>query len=131
MLLVTPTTLSMTWSPPPISSRNGVISHYLVRVTSSTSGSRTITTANTYLQTLVRLNANYSVQVAAINSAGNGLYSQARFIKTPILGKRIIECRFFGTFFIVCLLLAYFFVCLFFVYLIFFSLQLLLLLLPI
>ena len=78
------TTISVQWEMVPCIDQNGAITSYSVRYVETESGStQTVSTTERQLViSRVSTSTNYSVEVAAVNSAGTGVYSDPIFVTT-------------------------------------------------
>ena len=77
-------TISVQWEMVPCTDQNGAITSYSVRYVETESGStQTVnTTERELVISRVSTSTNYSVEVAAVNSAGTGVYSDPIFVTT-------------------------------------------------
>ena len=79
------TTITVQWGPvEPCTDQNGAITSYSVRYRETESGSeQTVSTPERDIMISgVSTSRNYSVEVAAVNSAGTGVYSDPIFVTT-------------------------------------------------
>ena len=86
---VVSTTITVQWGPVPCVHQNGVITGYSVRygeVGSGTPGTAVVIGPSTTKTTISNLisSTNYSIEVAAVNSAGTGDYSEAITAETSM-----------------------------------------------
>ena len=92
---VNPSSLRVSWQPPPEIDRNGVIIGYAIEYTRS-GGSRDMVTASgtTYhISGLVPF-VEYSVEVAAMTSSGTGPYSDATVQTSGEDGRSMSDYQF-------------------------------------
>ena len=92
---MTSTTITVQWEMVPCINQNGAITSYSVRYVEIESGStQTVSTTERQLVISgVSTSTNYSVELAAVNSAGTGVYSYPIFVTTdgntfPTSGKK-------------------------------------------
>ena len=78
------TNISVQWEMVPCTDQNGAITSYSVRYVETESGStQTVSTTERELVISgVNTSTDYSVEVAAVNSAGTGVYSSPTFVTT-------------------------------------------------
>ena len=78
------TNISVQWEMVPCTDQNGAITSYSVRYVETESGStQTVSTTERQLVISgVSTSTNYSVEVAAVNSAGIGVYSSPILVTT-------------------------------------------------
>ena len=79
--------ITLQWETVPCEHRNGDITGYLIKyevIGSLDNQSKTVTGAGITEATIfnLMLSTNYSVQIAAVNNAGTGVFSNATIIKT-------------------------------------------------
>ena len=93
---VTSFSITVKWSKINCGDWNGNITGYLLRYSEVGSNSQQTNTtgADKYEITItgLMLATNYSIQVAAINNAGTGIYSDAVFVKTIQHSEDCIYC---------------------------------------
>ena len=72
------------WSPPALENQNGIITGYIIDFSSGQNDSRSISVETVSTEyTLVAIPyTNYSLRVAAVNSAGQGPFSSAVNVET-------------------------------------------------
>lgn len=75
--VLNPTTVMLTWSPPPTADRNGLITAYTVIITNSDTSERNVYVTNATTVTVTSLNpyTTYEYSVAANTTVGIGPYS--------------------------------------------------------
>lgn len=80
---------TLSWGPPVARHRNGIITHYLVRVTTGTQAAVTVNTTQLSVDfpsatfPTVAPATTYLLQVAAGTVAGQGLFTPDTIIQTP------------------------------------------------
>ena len=88
---LTPLSMSLTWDPPVQELRNGIIQHYVVRITELETGRvLTLSTAETRV-TVTSLHAyyTYNCTIAAATFVGTGPFSSPVVIQLPESGMRV------------------------------------------
>ena len=96
VIVVNSTTLTVSFSPPPIIDQNGKLTGYVIRyngeVGSGDIKSVTSTTTNLFLSRLNML-VSYSVTVAAVNGNGTGPFSNPVMQRPGIIGYQIVTLQ--------------------------------------
>ncbi len=94
------TSISLSWYPPPVDDRNGIISQYSVRYTSvyySTERLMNTTDTSVVLMDLEEFE-EYEVSIAAATVEGVGPYSMAILVTTAQAGKSVVCCNIVSSF---------------------------------
>ena len=92
-LQFTPTSLTLSWSPPPPEHRNGIITEYMVIVLVLSTLQATGYNTNDTMLALTGLQpySNYQMRVAASTSAGWGPQTDSLVLQTAQDGKECVD----------------------------------------
>ena len=90
--VLNPTSVMLTWSPPPTADQNGVITAYTVIITNSDMSERDVYVTNMTTITVASLNpyTTYEYSVAANTTVGIGPYSINLAFQTVEDGKCLV-----------------------------------------
>lgn len=87
---ISPTTLLVTWEPPPEDSRNGVIRRYTVNITDALTGANRILTSNETQATVTGLHPYYVYwSSVAAETVAPGPWSERAIVEMPEDGKAV------------------------------------------
>ena len=84
--------IGITWQPPPLPDRNGVITGYVINITSLDTGTRTQLTSTTTALTIPNLApyTSYVCIIAARTAVGLGPFSTVVTVRTLEAGRTLI-----------------------------------------
>ena len=81
---MTSTSIRLSWSPPPVNSRNGIITEYRINITEAITGTVITLTSTATSITALGLHPYYTYEcIVSAFTVGIGPYSQAVQITTP------------------------------------------------